>query len=81
MNTDGSDSTNLTSNLKSDNFKLDNFVKAWAYKTSWSPNGKKIVFNLVYNGNLELFIVDKDGANLTQITKNKDKDVTPYWMN
>jgi len=83
MNIDGSDIKNLTSNFKSDPFKLDRFGKsgAWAYKTSWSPNGKQIVFNFMYKGNLELFIVDKDGANLTQITKNKDTDITPFWMN
>jgi len=83
MNIDGSDIKNLTSNLKSDNFKLDRFGRsgAWAYKTSWSPNGKQIVFNLMYKGNLELFIIDKDGSNLMQITTNKGTDVTPFWMN
>jgi len=83
MNTDGSHIKNLTSNLKSDDFKLDRFGSsgAWAYKTSWSPNGQQIVFNLMYNGNFELFIINKDGSNLTQITKNKDTDITPFWIN
>jgi len=45
----------------------------------WSPDGMQIVFNTMMNGNLELFIVDADGANLTQITINKDTDMTPFW--
>lgn len=78
MNLDGSDVRSLTPALKTDSVKEDSDV--WPYRTSWSPDGKKIVFNAKINGNFELFIVDKDGKNLERITKNRDTDITPYWM-
>lgn len=77
-NLDGSGLKNLTSNLKTTKESEDSF---WAYKTSWSPDGKKIVFNVKVDGDFELFIINVDGTNLTQITKNKDTDITPFWTN
>lgn len=78
MNLDGSDVKNITPRLVTDDISGD--TAAWPYKTSWSPNGEKIVFNAKVNGNFEIFIIRKDGKGLTQITKNKDTDITPYWM-
>lgn len=83
MDLDGSNLTNLTPKLKSDFFKAIRFSSSgyWAYKTSWSPNGKQIVFNAMKDGNLELFIVNSDGTVLTQITDNNDSDISPFWIN
>lgn len=78
MNTDGSNVKNLTPDLKTSDA---NGNELWAYKTSWSPDGKKIVFNVKINGDFELFIVNSDGTELTQITNNRDTDMTPFWMN
>ncbi len=62
--------------------KIPKNIIHWAYKTCWSPNGKQIVFNAIVNGSdSEIFIINSDGSNLTQITDNKDSDITPYWMN
>ena len=82
MNIDGSNLINLTSNLKTDDFKFKDFQKSggWAYATSWSPDGKQIVFNSMVKGTLELFIVNSDGSELTRITNNNDSDIGPYWM-
>lgn len=82
MDLDGGNLTNLTPTLKSDFFKAIRFGSSgyWAYKTSWSPDGKRIVFNALKDGNLELFIVNSDGTELMQITDNKDSDISPFWM-
>lgn len=78
MNTDGSGLKNITPSLKSSDADGNNI---WAYRTSWSPDGKQIVFNVMVDGDLELFVVNADGTNLTQITKNGDTYMTPFWMN
>lgn len=78
MDIDGNNLKNLTPNLKTDTFKSEGY---WAYKTSWSPDGKQIVFSVLINGDFELFIVNNDGTGLTQITDNSDTDITPFWMN
>ncbi|MBO6523423.1 MAG: PD40 domain-containing protein [Balneolaceae bacterium] len=78
MNTDGGELKNLTPELNTDSFNNEGF---WAYKTSWSPSGQQIVFNALQGGDLELFIVNADGTGLTQVTKNNDTDMTPFWMN
>lgn len=72
---------NLTVDFKSDNIDSKGFDDAnyWAYKTSWSPDGDKITFTLMIDGDLEIFTVNKDGTNLTQITHNDDTDMTPFW--
>jgi len=83
MNDDGNHLTNLTPNLQSKTNKFQGFEKNkyWAYHTSWSPDGSQIVFNAMMKGNLEIFIINDDGTSLTQITNNKDSDITPFWMN
>ncbi|WP_169301362.1 TolB family protein [Pontimicrobium aquaticum] len=78
VNTDGSNLKNLTPTLESSDGDENGI---WPYKTSWSPDGKKIVFNVIINGDLEIFIVNSDGTELTQITNNNDTDMTPYWLN
>jgi len=52
----------------------------WAYQTSWSPDGKQIVFNVLIDSDLELFMVDADGKNLVQLTDNVDSDFCPTWI-
>ncbi|WP_208505191.1 PD40 domain-containing protein [Roseivirga sp. E12] len=68
----------VTTELEADRFKQEGF---WAYRTSWSPDGKQIVFNVMIGGNHEVFTVNSDGTNLERITKNKDTDIAPYWSN
>lgn len=79
---DGNGLTDLTPNLASDAFAYDNWQNSgsWAYKTSWSPDGKQIVFNALIGGDIELFIVNADGTGLKQITSNNDSDIAPHWV-
>ncbi len=78
MNLDGSNLKNVTPNLKTVDAEISNI---WAYSTCWSPDGKKIVFTAMLNGNLEIFIINADGTDLRQITNNNDTDMTPFWTN
>jgi len=45
----------------------------------WSPDGQKIVFSSDRDGDSEIFVMNKDGSNLTQLTNNKGHDGTPRW--
>ena len=44
---------------------------------SWSPDGKKIVFESHPNGNSEIFTINLDGSDKTQLTFNSYEDVNP----
>ena len=83
MNLDGSEKTNLTTDLDSGEFTMNGYEDSgcWAMKTSWSPDGRQIVFNIPYKGNMELFIANSDGSGIKQVTKNRDTDMSPYWSN
>lgn len=48
----------------------------WA---DWSPDGKQIVFTSNRNGNTQVFIMDEDGTNATQLTKNFAFAGCPRW--
>lgn len=82
MDQTGKGLTDLTPELTSDIFVYDNWQNSgsWAYKTSWSPNGKQIVFNTLIDGDIELFVVNADGTGLKQITDNRDSDIAPHWV-
>ncbi len=82
MNPDGSDKMNLTGSLDLGKFTMTGYEDSgcWAMKTSWSPDGRQIVFNVPYKGDMELFIVNSDGTGLRQITDNDDTDMSPFWM-
>ena len=50
----------------------------------WSPDGKKIVFasdrsNLKGERNFDIYIMDADGGNLTQLTSNASRDDKPVF--
>lgn len=82
MMTDGSNQKNLTPELTSNVPGGDGFEDSgyWAYQTSWSKDGKHIVFCVLIGSDLELFIVDSNGNNLVQITDNNDSDFSPIWI-
>ena len=49
---------------------------------SWSPNGKRIAFSSVRNGELHnIYLMDDDGGNLLNITNHPDDDDAPAWYN
>ena len=54
----------------------------------WSPDGSKLVFradpdptDTYHPSQLEIFIINKDGSNLVQITNNQKFDASPKWSN
>ncbi|MEO6778469.1 MAG: DPP IV N-terminal domain-containing protein [Gemmatimonadaceae bacterium] len=46
---------------------------------SYSPDGKHIVFSGIADAVTNLYIVDSDGRNLRQITKDRYGDLMPSW--
>lgn len=70
MNADGSEQTQLTHN---DSHEFD---------PTWSPNGKRILFNSVaadFSGDLEIFVMNADGTGITQLTNNDAQDFGVTW--
>jgi tol-pal system beta propeller repeat protein TolB len=51
------------------------------FQPAWSPDGTRIVFasRRGKREELELFVVDADGTNLTALTTNRVEDVLPAW--
>jgi Tol biopolymer transport system component/serine/threonine protein kinase len=68
MRSDGSDSRELTSGGAGD-----------FGPPAWSPDGKRIAFSRVTTTSVELFVVDADGQQLIQLTKNASSDTHPSW--
>jgi len=46
---------------------------------SWSPSGKKIVFASSRDGNWEIYSLNSDGSNQTNLTKNSAYDSNPCY--
>ena len=69
MDIDGENQTQLTdASLKS------------AQRPRFSPDGRHIVFDATdESGNFDIYVINKDGSNLTRLTLNKSQDVQPYW--
>ena len=75
MNADGSGLTPLT----------DYSPNLAGSSPAWSPDGSKIAFGAVHFpedggvSDLEIFVIDADGTNLTKLTDNTDDDRAPVW--
>ena len=48
---------------------------------SWSPDGKRIVFESNRDGNVEIYVMDADGENPRRLTNNPHGDYSPAWQN
>lgn len=70
MNIDGSEQVQLT-----------DAKKGLALNPRWSPDGTRLVFQSSKKDkkDADLYVIDVDGNNLTQLTINKSYDGQPYW--
>ena len=46
---------------------------------AWSPDGMKIAFESDVDGDREVYVMNRDGSNLTQLTTNTIHDEGPAW--
>ena len=46
---------------------------------AWSPDGKRLAFTANYAGNNDIYTMDANGGNLTQITFSPSDDREPCW--
>ena len=46
---------------------------------SWSPDGTRLCFVSTRDGNSELYVMNRDGSNLTRLTNHPAIDVSPTW--
>ena len=47
---------------------------------AWSPDGQWIAFQSHRTGNWEIFVMDSNGANETQVTNHPGGDGSPRWV-
>lgn len=45
----------------------------------WSPDGSKIIFQSDRDGDFDIYVMDKDGANVINITENTVRDEDASW--
>lgn len=69
--------------LDADGSHLNNLTKTSEAKSewvpSWSPDGQRIVFASDRDGDSEIYVMNKDGSNLKQLTDNDGYDGMPRW--
>ena len=69
IDTDGNPDSLVT--LTDDEFRNDS--------PAWSPDGEKVVFYSNRSGNYDLWIINTDGTDLTQLTDDPFFDLYPNW--
>ena len=52
-----------------------------SYETNpaWSPEGTKLVYSGIRDGNLEVLVMNSDGSGETRLTRNPGADFNPVW--
>jgi len=45
----------------------------------YSPDGKMIAFTGEYDGNVDVYVMNRDGGNITRVTYHPDEDVVVGW--
>lgn len=45
----------------------------------WSPDGTRVAFAGVKAGNIDIYVMDADGQNLTRLTETPEADQEPAW--
>ncbi|MCR4406022.1 MAG: DPP IV N-terminal domain-containing protein [Anaerolineae bacterium] len=67
MNEDGSLPVRLT------------LTEADEFDPVWSPDGRRIAFVSLRDGNQEIYVMNADGSEQTNLTRHENKDWTPAW--
>lgn len=47
--------------------------------SSFSPDGKRIAFHTNRDGNMEIYVMNRDGSELRNLTNHPANDITPVW--
>ena len=68
INVDGTNAVNLT------NSPANELI------ASWSPDGEKIAFGSVRDGNWEIYLMNRDGTQQTRLTDHPGFDGDPIWI-
>ena len=79
MDADGSNQTRITAPTPPHDPQRSTY---WAQRETpvWSPDGSKIVFTSVRDGNqADIYVMDADGSNEVRITTNPGSDSNPTW--
>jgi len=51
------------------------------YESAWSPDGRKIVLHSFrHEEQVEIYIMDRGGSNMTRLTDNSAEDYIPRWL-
>ena len=67
MNADGSGVTRITNNQAAD------------ADPAWSPDGLRIAFSSMRDGNPQIYVMNADGSGVTRLSNNYDSDWHPAW--
>ena len=65
---DGTQTTNVTNSATGDDLR-----------PNWSPDGTKIVFRSHRDGNAEIYVMDANGSQVTNLSMNVAFETTPSW--
>lgn len=75
----GRDILNLMDIKSHDVYKRIDFDLDQVLSPGWSPDGKTLVFAGLNQGVTDLYMVDADGKNFKQLTKDRYGDMQPQW--
>lgn len=80
-NADGSNLRNLTNNPIAFRATADSVDElSYMYGTSWSPDGKSIVFVSLKDGLQKLHVINADGSGLRELVTTEGQQFNPYWV-